>query len=279
MTPEQPIDTRALFRPLHASLMTLLRGLEPDDWDTPAVARAWSLRDVAAHLLDVDLRRISVDRDHHRPPGPAAGVEEYDDLLRYLNQLNAEWIAAARRISPRLLTDLLNATGLTVSSLMEGSRLSGEAVFPVAWAGQSRSPTWLDTGREYTERWHHQDQIREAVGAAPVSARELLSPVIAISLYAIPPALARLDSPAGTSIELRATGAAGSVWHIDRAADGWRITEGEAAAPTARIALSDIALARLLLHRIGAAELTGLVTVEGDSALAGALLAARAVMV
>lgn len=276
---DRPIDTRALFRPLHASLMVLLGSLDAGDWDRPAVGRAWSVRDVAAHLLDGDLRRISADRDHHRPPAPDDVIGGYDDLLGYLNRLNAEWVSAARRISPRLLTDLLDATGLTVSTLMEGGSLSGDATFAVAWAGQSRSPMWLDIGREYTERWHHQDQIRDAVGADPLTTRELLRPVITISLHALPPALERVDRPAGTTIELRATGIAGSVWAIERTTDAWQVVEREPHAPSARITMSDIGLGRLLLHRLGAAQLTGLVEIEGDAHLAEAVLAARAVMV
>jgi hypothetical protein len=46
-----------------------------------------------------------------------------------------------------------------------------EAPFGVAWAGETRSANWLDTGREYTERWHHQMQIRDAVGAPPLLER------------------------------------------------------------------------------------------------------------
>src|SRR5213082_3892646 len=53
------IDTRHLFAPLHAELMSLLRGLSAEDWEKPTVAKAWRVRDVAAHLLDTQLRRLS----------------------------------------------------------------------------------------------------------------------------------------------------------------------------------------------------------------------------
>jgi hypothetical protein len=54
------ILTAHLFRPLSSELGRLLRGLEPGDWARPTSAAAWSVRDVAAHLLDIELRRISI---------------------------------------------------------------------------------------------------------------------------------------------------------------------------------------------------------------------------
>ena len=53
-----------------------------------------------------------------------------------------------------------------------------EALFPVAWAGESRSANWSDVAREYTERWHHQMQIRDALGAEPIYSRRLYYPVL-----------------------------------------------------------------------------------------------------
>jgi hypothetical protein len=47
-----PVDTRALFRPVSAGLVTLLRGLPHERWDLPTVAGTWRVRDVVAHLLD-----------------------------------------------------------------------------------------------------------------------------------------------------------------------------------------------------------------------------------
>jgi hypothetical protein len=57
---------------------------------------AWQVKDVAAHLLDTSLRRLSLHRDGdsspHLMPGP-------DGLLPFLNRLNAEWTVAAYRLA------------------------------------------------------------------------------------------------------------------------------------------------------------------------------------
>jgi hypothetical protein len=53
------------------------------------------VKDIAAHLLDSSLRRLSLGRDGARlvpVPEPAG----YAERVAYLNRLNAEWITAAR---------------------------------------------------------------------------------------------------------------------------------------------------------------------------------------
>jgi hypothetical protein len=43
----------------------------------------------------------------------------------------------------------------------------------------------METGREYTERWHHQMQIREAVGAPGLLERRWYQPVLDLSVRAV----------------------------------------------------------------------------------------------
>ena len=54
------------------------------------------MRDVATHLLDTALRRLSFHRDKHQPPPPAAVS---DDLTALINALNADWVDASARLS------------------------------------------------------------------------------------------------------------------------------------------------------------------------------------
>ena len=64
-TPLPSRDVAPLFRPLLAELLLLLRGLGPRDWERQTVAPRWKVRDVAAHLLDVELRKTAAYRDDH----------------------------------------------------------------------------------------------------------------------------------------------------------------------------------------------------------------------
>src|SRR5215831_8411481 len=134
------VDTRPLFRPLCAEIVTLFRTLTDDDWSRPTVAGTWRVRDVAAHLTDTALRRLSFHRDglvaDGRPPTSEA------DLVALINELNASWVQCATRLSPRVLTDLYAAVSTPLADCMESLDLHSVARFAVSWAGQIESPQW-----------------------------------------------------------------------------------------------------------------------------------------
>jgi hypothetical protein len=58
-----PILCAHLLRRVDEKLIDLLRSLEPSEWDLQTVAPLWKVRDVAAHLLDTALRKLSMVRD------------------------------------------------------------------------------------------------------------------------------------------------------------------------------------------------------------------------
>ena len=97
--PLAPCFTAHLFRPLRGELLALLRGLSAQDWQRQTVAPKWRVRDVAAHLLDVSLRRIAASRDNHFAPieKPPATDRE---LTAFINALNADGVSFAARHSP-----------------------------------------------------------------------------------------------------------------------------------------------------------------------------------
>lgn len=66
----EPIFLAEMVPQLHAELLALLKSLGDEDWHKPTVASAWSVKDVAAHLLDGDLRRLSFQRDKMQLPQP-----------------------------------------------------------------------------------------------------------------------------------------------------------------------------------------------------------------
>ena len=192
-----PILVSPLFRELHGHLLDLLRSLTPEDWHRPTVCSAWCVKDIASHLLDGDLRRLSIQRDGYTPPDAPTGFESHESLVAYLTRLNADWTAATRRISPRTLIRLLEVSGEEVADLFESADPSGPATFPVGWAGEAESSMWFDLAREYTERWHHQRQIALAVGRpTPIDARRLYHPVLD-------------DLPAGLALHLPGRGCPG----------------------------------------------------------------------
>src|SRR5262245_828931 len=102
LAPLQLVDTRDMFRPVSSSLVALLRRLGPGEWQRPTVAGAWLVRDVVAHLLDTTLRRLSFQRDGLTPPPPGQPIASERDFVAFINGLNATWVAAAQRLSPRV---------------------------------------------------------------------------------------------------------------------------------------------------------------------------------
>ena len=67
---QSPLLVGHLFRELHGHLLELLRSLSAQDWHRPTVCSAWCVKDIASHLLDGDLRRLSIQRDGYLPPTP-----------------------------------------------------------------------------------------------------------------------------------------------------------------------------------------------------------------
>ncbi|MEL6252083.1 MAG: maleylpyruvate isomerase N-terminal domain-containing protein [Bacteroidota bacterium] len=157
------IHTLHLFPELDQKLLEVLRELQDDQWNLPTTAPLWSVKDVASHILDGTLRGISSSRDGYFGD-TAPQSNDYQDLVDFLNQLNADWVKVSRRFSPAILVQLLEQNlPLYVQHLQELD-LEGQAIFSVDWAGEASSKTWFHIAREYTEKFHHQMQIRYAVG-------------------------------------------------------------------------------------------------------------------
>ena len=83
MRQPDPILVSHLFRELHGHLLVLLRSLTSDDWHRPTVCSAWCVKDIASHLLDGDLRRLSIQRDGYAPPDAPTGFDSHQDLVAY----------------------------------------------------------------------------------------------------------------------------------------------------------------------------------------------------
>jgi hypothetical protein len=117
-------------------------------------------------------------------------------------------VDAARRISPFLLSELVDLAGLRFEEHL--ATLDLDAIGgPVEWAtGADPAPLWLDVAREYMERYVHQYQIRQATGRPPLGA-VLTGPVLATAAHALPRALDRVTRPVGTVVTFTAEGEGG----------------------------------------------------------------------
>ncbi len=222
LEPLPPIDAAKRLREVDEALIVLLRRLGPEDWQKPAVG-SWRVRDVVAHLLDGSLRRLSLDRDGHRPPPTDRDLSTYEGLVGFLNELNATWIDAAARLSPAVLIELLAFVDPLVADYLESLDPDGVAAFPVAWAGESESKVWMDVAREYTERWHHQQQIRDAVGAPALDRPRYLKPLLDTCARALPKAYEEISAVDGTSVLVEIGDLEDCAWLLMRRDGRWQL--------------------------------------------------------
>jgi Mycothiol maleylpyruvate isomerase N-terminal domain len=250
MSQMPPILVAGLFRELHGHLVALLRSLSPEDWHRPTSSSERNVKDIASHLLDGSVRRLSIQRDGYTPPDAPSEFCSPQELVAYLHRVNGEWTRATRRVSPKLLLQWLDSTGEELADFFEGLDPFAPALYPVAWAGEESSLNWFDLAREYTEKWHHTQQIFEAVARpSTITARRLFHPCLDTFLRALPFTYRQVQAEEGTSVTVTIHGEAGGDWFLLRRARCWvQVAEGKHP-PAARVALGQDSAWKLFTKR------------------------------
>lgn len=272
MNPVEPIFVADRFPELNAELLSVLWALNPDDWHKPTVCAPWTVKDVAAHLLDVQIRRLSSQRDGVRAAPPAQPVEGFDDLVSRLNAQNADWVRVASRISPLLLTEFIAIVGDELGQFFASLDPLAPAPISVLWAGEHESPNWFDTAREFTELWMHQQHIREAVGQPVLTSHRLTHPVLDTFMRALPHTYRNVSAPEGASVWVCLTGEAGDDWTLVREREGWRLYSGHHASPTARVQMEQDVAWRLFTKGLTPAQARPDIAIKGDETLGAQVL-------
>ena len=111
------------------------------------------------------------------------------------------------------------------------------ARFPVSWAGEERSQNWFDTAREYTERWHHQQQIRLATDRPGIMTRELYYPVLDTFMRALPFHYRPVEAAHGDLAPFDVSGECGGSWYLYRSEVGWRLVTRPAGEKVAEVTI------------------------------------------
>jgi uncharacterized protein (TIGR03083 family) len=269
MKPPEPTLTIDLFPGLLKALLDLLESLPADEWNRPTACPQWSVKDVALHLLGGDIGILSRKRDGYRGPytaGTQEPITSWHDLVELIDHLNDLWIQAARRISPRLLCDLLQFSGEQVYEYFQ-SLDPYEPGDPVSWAGPEPAPAWLDIAREYTERWLHQQHIREATGRPGLTNPRYLTPVLETFVHALPHTYRDIDAEDGTTVGLTITGVAGGTWLLRREHNQWHLNVGDPTEAVAEVIIPQDLGWRLFTKGITPSEARAGVQIEGDETL------------
>jgi uncharacterized protein (TIGR03083 family) len=264
-----PILIADRFPSLLDALLTLLAEISTADWERPTAAAGWAVKDMALHLLGDDIGLLSDRRDGYH--GGWISVSTWEELVAQINRSNAAWVESTRRLSPRLLCDLLRFSGEQVNAYF-GSLDPFAIGVPVSWAGPDPAPVWLDVAREFTERWHHQQHIRQAVERPGLMDSFYLAPVLAAFVRALPRTFQNVIAPEGTLVSLTITGEAGGSWSVLREQDQWQLFEGKPPEPQAEVSLPEDAAWRLFTRGISKDAARSRALLSGDIDLAEKLL-------
>src|SRR5215471_13861133 len=136
MEPLRPILTGELFAEIRRELVSLLNGLNAEEWKLPTGAPKWNVKDVALHLLGGDVGNLSRRRDGFSLP---ADLSSYEKLVAFINGINASWVTAGQRMSASVLIDLTGHLGRQADAYFAGLdpfALGGS----VEWMGEGPLP-------------------------------------------------------------------------------------------------------------------------------------------
>ncbi len=271
----EPILCAPLLRKVDGKLIELLRSLDPAEGDLPTTAPQWKVRDVAAHLLDTALRKLSLVRD--RCATEPVEIRSQQDLIAFVNRLNQEGVTVFRRLSPSVLIDMMKIACAQSADFHESLDPFETAAFNVSWAGETESLNWFDTARELTERWHHQQQIRLATNRPGIMTPELYHPVLDCFVRGLPHLYRDVDAPSGTTIELAIAGECGGDWHLAKSASGWSFAAPTAQCATRVILPQEIAW-RVFTKGIDRAAALAQTAIRGDIGLGEKILQLTAIV-
>ena len=266
----QSLNAVPLFEPLSALLITVLER-HPDDWLQPTKCSDWTVKDVVAHLIGGSLSRLPNVGPWAAPDAPPA---DFAGLISWINRENHVWVHACRRINPPMLLYMLAGADRALMQRFAALDPNARAPIAVSWAEDAPSTNWFDIAREYTEKWHHQQHIREALGEPLLLERTWLHPVLATFVRGLPKILSSSTAAAGTRVALSITGDAGGDWTAEWQAHGWILFDGLAERVECRVTLDQDMAWRLFTKEIRDAR----AAVSGDALLGARMLELVAIM-
>jgi len=272
----EPILCAHLLRRVDEKLIDLLSSLTPAEWDLQTVAPLWKVRDVAAHLLDTALRKLSIVRDSWYVE--QVNIRSPHDLIAFINRLNREGVTVYRRLSPKVLIGMMKEACEQSARFHESLDPFAPAAFAVSWAGEEKSLNWFDTAREFTERWHHQQQIRLATNRPGIMTPELYHPVLDCFVRGLPHLYHDVDASEGTLLVLEISGECGGRWFLRKEPLGWRFVKPSVEKPASRVTIPQELAWRVFTKGIDRDSARAKVAVEGNRDLGDKVLQLTAIV-
>jgi uncharacterized protein (TIGR03083 family) len=271
---DHPDDIAALFRLERDRLIALLAGLTVDDWRQQTPCPGWTVLGLATHLVGDDVSWLANQRDDHHgtvpPPLDEAG------FIGWLDELQKEWVHAARRLSPRLVIDLLSWTGPQICDVLAG-QAADEVSASVSWADAELVPVWLDQLREISERWIHRQQLLEALGRSSDLRADLAGPIIDALRWAFRYRLGNVITAAGDTVVVSVHGPVSRRWYLVTGPGGWNFQPQPEGRVLASMALTTDSAWRLLTNNLSGGQQCA-ITESGSPAVLHVLRRTRAII-
>ncbi len=266
----------SLFRLERARLLDVLGSLSPSAWVRPTPCPGWCVLDLAVHLVGGDFSVLARQRDGHLGTPPPPGLSE-PAFIAWLDELQMAWVGAARRLSPRLVTELLAWTDDQIADLI-ASQDPAAVTADVSWASTGPVPVWLDQLRELSERWIHRQQILEALDRPSDLRGDLAGPVLDGLRWAYPFRLRDRRRSPGSTVEIAVTGPeVRRAWHLVSDGTAWHYDRDRAGPTVARLQATTDQAWRLLTNNLHVG-VHGDVVAQGDGEIVETLLRTRAII-
>lgn len=272
-----PKNIIPLLYDLDKELIKLLRSLSPEEWQAQTIAPKWKVKDVVAHLLDGNIRILSSLRDGYQGEKPT--INSYQDLLDFLNILNADWVKAMNRVSPPMLILLHEITGKQYCDYYASLNPNDTAVFSVAWAGENKSSNEMHIAREYTEKFLHQQQIREATQKDSLLTEKFYKSFLEVCLLALPYTFREVKAEFGTTLKFSISGKVQGDWFLVKKEKNWELVEKKPNKFDTEVSIPAEDAWKLLSKSYRFEDIKERVQIEGDQELARKALSMVSFMV
>jgi hypothetical protein len=187
-----------------------------------------------------------------------------------------EWAEAARRLSPRVVIDLLAWSAPQLVDMFEDQDPTA-CLAHVSWAGPDPLPVWLNQLRELSEYWIHRQQLLQALDLPADLRSDLVGPILEGLRWAYAFRLGKVPAAFGDTVVITITGPYAATWHLVATESGWDFPTMPGTKVVASLSLTTDQAWRLLSNNLSAAEQAQL-PASGDPRILEVILRTRAII-
>ncbi len=273
----EPIFCEDLLKDIDNQLYKIMENINMDEWNKPTIYPNWKVKDIFSHIIDTSIRRLSNGWNNSDINKRKIKVDTYKDLVTLIERSADEWVEATKRISPQILLLLFSIIKDKLYDFMKKQNHFDDSRVSVLWAGETKSKVWFDYGREYTEHWLHQQQIRDALNICPLDDKKYLNAVLEILIRCLPVTYENINRPIGTVLKIETVGSFVKEYYLVKN-EKWNLYNGKNEKADATIIVDNLMLSKML-SRIIKEENIKYKIVGNDIELAKEIEKAKALMV